>query len=91
MNTPQEIIRICNSHYNYWKKRALNSDDPVERVKAMEKAFFWLETQSSMLIVWAIENSNGNNEKMLRNIVKAKVNISKKLMDYAEQILREFE
>jgi hypothetical protein len=89
MKTPREIVKICSSHYNYWKKQAINASDPVDRVKAVEKAFFWLELQSSLLILWTIENSHQNDSEIQRKILLARANLNKKLLDYAEQVLKE--
>lgn len=89
MNNPREIVRICSSHYNYWKKEAVNASDPTNRIKAIEKAFFWLELQSSFLILWTIENSHQNDSEIQRKVLLARVNLNKKLLDYAEQVLKE--
>jgi len=89
MKTPREIIDTCSSHYEYWKKEVLNASDSVSRKKAMERAFFWLEAQSSLLILWTIENMNENNSETQQKIFDAKTNLSRKLIDYAEDILKE--
>ena len=86
---PRSIIQICSTHYNYWKERAINETDPIERKKAIEKAFFWLETQTSFLILWTIENSNPDNKELQKKILKARANLSKKLIEYAEKVLKE--
>ncbi|MCD6402943.1 MAG: hypothetical protein J7K98_01285 [Candidatus Aenigmarchaeota archaeon] len=91
MKTPQEIIEICTSHYNYWKKKAIDESDPVERKKAIERAFFWLETQTSFLILWAIENSKIEDETVKKRVMKARANLSKKLIEYAENVLKDLE
>ena len=88
-SSPREIVQTCSMHYNYWKERALNEPDPVERKKALEKAFFWLETQTSLIVLWTIENSQFNNGEVKEKVTKARINLSKKLIEYAESVLRE--
>ena len=83
------VMRICGSHYNYWKERALNETDPVERKKAIERAFFWLETQASFVTLWALENSKQGDAELQRKLLKARANLSKKLLEYAQSILKE--
>ncbi|MCX8179043.1 MAG: hypothetical protein N3D75_04430 [Candidatus Aenigmarchaeota archaeon] len=86
---PREIINTCSQHYYTWKEEALNSTDPVKAKKFMEKAFFWLELQNSLLMLWTIEKSVGNDPIIKEKIDSAQANINKKIMDYASSILDE--
>ena len=87
--SPKKVVQICSSNYQFWKEKALKESDPIERKKAMEKAFFWLEAQSSMLVLWSLEKAFAGNEKVLEKINIARANISKRLLKYAENVLKE--
>jgi len=89
LKSPITVVDICSANYNFWKEKALKENDPIERKKAMEKAFFWLEAQSSMLTLWAIENIHKDNPEMLKKVEKARTQLNKKLLEYAENILKE--
>jgi hypothetical protein len=55
----------------------------------MEKAFFWLELQAAFVALFAIEQTKGKEPKVKRQLVIAKTNLSKRLADYASEILNE--
>lgn len=86
---PREIIETCSYHYLTWKNEALNSKDPVKAKKYMEKAFFWLELQTNLLILWTIERTMGNDPFVKQKIEEAQVNINKKIVDYASSIIED--
>ncbi len=84
---PREIIDTCSQHYFNWKEEALSAKDPEKAKKYMEKAFFWLELQNNLLILWTIDKSMGNDPIVKEKIELARANINKKIMDYASSIL----
>lgn len=86
---PREIINTCSQHYYTWKEEALNASNTAKAKKFMEKAFFWLELQNSLLMLWTIEKSMGNDPIIKEKIDFAQQNINKKIMDYASSILDE--
>jgi hypothetical protein len=88
MNLKQQID-ICSEHYQKWKSTALNSLDRDEAKKAMERAFFWLELQSAFITLHAIELTVGNDKEKKEKILVAKTKLSKKLVEYAKEILSE--
>jgi hypothetical protein len=88
MNLKQQID-ICSEHYQKWKSTALNSLDRDEAKKAMERAFFWLELQSAFITLHAIELTVGNDKEKKEKILVAKTKLSKKLVEYAKEILNE--
>ena len=55
----------------------------------MKRAFFWLELQTAFITLFAIEKTNGNDSKAELKLISAKANLSKKLAEYAKEILNE--
>ena len=84
----QDQIAICNENYLRWKNEALASSGRKAK-KAMEKAFFWLEVQTAFTILHAIEKTSPKDEETVKQLIKAKVKLSKRLSEYAEEILKE--
>lgn len=82
-------INLCSKHYRKWKGLALSSKSLEESRKYFEHAFFWLELQTAFIALWSIEKIKTDPESKLK-IISAKANLSKRLVDYAEQILNEF-
>lgn len=85
----QNQIALCSEHYNRWKDTAL-TEDGIKARKAMERAFFWLELQTAFIALHALEQSR-NDIKTKRKLIIAKTNLSKKLADYANEMLNELE
>jgi len=88
---PREIIDTCSQHYFTWKEEALSAKDPSKAKKYMEKAFFWLELQNNLLMLWTIDKTMGNDPIVKEKIEQAQININKKIVDYASSILNELE
>lgn len=86
---PREIIQTCSSHYNTWKEEALKAKNQQEAVKFLEKAFFWLELQNNLLILWTIEQTMGSDVSIREKLEKAQINVNKKIVDYAHRVLKE--
>ena len=86
---PREIIKTCSTHYQTWKNEALNAENPEEMKKYLDKAFFWLELQNNLLMLWTIQNTMGNNPSVKEKIEKAQMNINKKIAEYTSQILKD--
>jgi len=86
---PREIIKTCSKHYNTWKEEALKADSKEKAKKYLEKAFFWLELQSNLLILWTIKASFGNDPEVKRKIELAQANINKKIAEYTSQLLKD--
>ena len=85
----QHQIATCSYHYQKWKSLALQTFDPKESKKCMEKAFFWLELQAAFVALFAIEQTKGKDLRVKRQLLIAKTNLSKRLADYASEILNE--
>jgi len=77
-------IALCSEHYKRWKDTALTRGD----MKAMERAFFWLELQTAFIALHALEQSR-NDIKTKRKLIIAKTNLSRKLAEYANETLKE--
>ena len=88
---PREIVQTCSNHYNTWKEEALKAKSPEEAKKFLEKAFFWLELQNNLLILWTIEMTSGVNPDVKQKLEEAQFNVNKKIMQYASKVLKELE
>lgn len=89
MMQPKEIINICTRNYQTWKDEALKAQTKEEMKKYMDKAFFWLELQSNLLILWTIENTMGNNPELKKKVERAQMNVNRKITKYASELLKE--
>ncbi len=82
-------IALCSQHYQKWKNQALFTADIYDARKAIERAFFWLELQSAFIVLHAVEQAKGNDKEMKLKLIQAKTNLSKRLAEYAKEILDE--
>ncbi len=85
---PREIIKTCSTHYQTWKNEALRAQTREEMKRFLDKAFFWLELQSNLLMLWTIENTMGNDPNIKKKIEKAQTNVNKKITQYASEVLK---
>jgi hypothetical protein len=85
----QNQIATCSYHYQKWKNLALSTADQKEAKRCMEKAFFWLELQAAFTVLFAVEKTKGKDPAVKRKLLIAKANLSKRLTDYAKEILNE--
>ena len=86
---PRDIIKTCTTHYKTWKDEALRAQTRVEMKRFLEKAFFWLELQSNLLILWTIENTMGDDPSIKKKVEKAQMNVNKKITKYASEVLKD--
>ena len=86
---PREIIQTCSPHYQNWKKEALLAKSPEETKKFLEKAFFWLELQSNLLVLWTVKNTMANDPGVQEKVEKAQININKKIVEYASSVVED--
>lgn len=84
-------IATCGEHYKMWKEKALFSNDIYQSKRAIERAFFWLELRSAFIFLNVIEQTKGNDRETKQKLIQAKVNLSKKLSEYAKELLDELE
>ena len=84
----QEKLQLCWQNYKKWKAMALEEEDKEKSARFMQKAFFWLELQCAYTFLWAVEQTKKDAETK-RKLLAAKVNLNKKLTDYARKILDE--
>ena len=82
-------IATCSEHYQMWKDKALFTNDISEARKAVERAFFWMELRSAFLFLLAIEKTKGTDSETREKLIKAKINLSRKLSEYAQELLNE--
>ena len=82
-------IATCSEHYQMWKDKALFTNDIHQARKAVERAFFWMELRSAFLFLLAVEKTKGNDGQTKEKLIKAKINLSKKLTSYANELLNE--
>ncbi len=88
---PREIIKTCTPHYQTWKEEALKANNPDKMKRFVQKAFFWSELQSNLLVLWTVENTMGDDPDIKQKVEDAQMNINKKIMDYAETVLKDFD
>ncbi|HKZ45087.1 MAG TPA: hypothetical protein VJ343_00080 [archaeon] len=86
--TLKDQINLCSEHYDKWKNLALSAEGLDESRKCLEKAFFWLELQTAFITLFAIENTF-QDSKVEKKLMIAKANLSKKLAEYAKEIISE--
>ena len=86
---PREIIKTCSTHYQTWKDEALRAQTREEMKRFLDKAFFWLELQSNLLMLWTIENTMGNDPNIKKKIETAQMNVNKKITQYASEVLKD--
>ena len=84
-------LSLCSDHYEKWKSLALSANSLTESKKCLEKAFFWLELQTAFITLFAVEKTNGSNPKAELKLISAKAGLSKKLAEYAKEILNELD
>ena len=82
----RDQIALCSEHYRRWKDIA--TSDGSKAKNAMEKAFFWLKLQTAFITLYALERSK-NDTRTKRKLIIAKTNLSRKLADYANEVLSE--
>ncbi|MEM5766533.1 MAG: hypothetical protein QW423_02795 [Candidatus Aenigmatarchaeota archaeon] len=88
MDIGEEIL-LCSENYEKWKALALSAQNKQESKKFFEKAFFWLELQSAFITLFAAEQAKGRDPIFKRKLILAKARLSKKLAEYAENVLNE--
>ena len=81
-------LEICSNNYKVWKEIALKSKDPRMIKKAAEKAFFWIELQTSFLVLNELERGMFTPADRKR-ILKIKLNLMKRLLSYAKKVAEE--
>lgn len=86
---PREIIKTCSTHYQTWKDEALRAQTREEMKRFLDKAFFWLELQNNLLMLWTIENTMGKDPNIKKKIEKAQMNVNKKITQYASEVLKD--
>jgi hypothetical protein len=87
----QDKLGLCSENYQKWKNMALNSKEMVEGMKCMDRAFFWLELQTAFITLFSVERAGGDGPETELKIITAKANLSRRLADYAKEIIRELE
>ena len=87
--TLESQLELCAYHYKKWKQAALEAKDLPEGKKALERAFFWLELHSAFVALHAVEQTGGKDPKVRNKLLIAKTTLTKKLTDYANEVLNE--
>ncbi len=82
-------IVTCTEHYQMWKDKALFTNDIYFAKKALERAFFWMELRSAFMFLYMVEQTKGNDSETKQKLIKAKLNLSKKLTEYLKERLQE--
>jgi len=85
----QDQIATCSRQYTRWKELALDAKTMPELQMCLKKAMFWMELQTAFVALWSVEQARGNDPEVREKIIMAKSNLSKKLADYAQEVLDE--
>ena len=85
----EDQLEICSFHYSKWKNAALAADSKEDVRKNLEKAFFWLELQTAFIALDSVEKAQGKDPKVKNKLLIAKATLSKKLADYANEIMNQ--
>ncbi len=88
MSTETQIA-TCNENYQMWREKALAENDLQNVKKATERAFFWLELRSALMFLNTVERTSNDTETR-QKLLKAKINLSRKLTDQLREILDEW-
>jgi hypothetical protein len=87
--TVKEQIATCSKQYSKWKELALDAESMPELKMCLRKAMFWMELQTAFVALWSVEQVRGGDPAVKKKLIMAKSNLSKRLADYAEDVLRE--
>lgn len=85
----QDQISTCSKQYRRWKELALGAENMPELKMCLKKAMFWMELQTAFVALWSVEQTRGDDPEIRRKLILAKSNLSKRLADYAQEVLNE--
>jgi len=85
----KQQMEICAKQYKQWKQLVLSAKSLPEVQRYLSKALFWLELQNAFLVLWTAERLRGNDPLARKQLIKARANLSKKLAEHAENVLKE--
>lgn len=88
MNVEDEM-ELCSQHYKKWKSMALSANNPEEAKKYLDRAFFWLELQTAYIVLFSLEQLKSRDKSVNKRIIEAKAHLTKKLADYADEVMKE--
>lgn len=85
----KDQIATCSRQYARWKELALDAQTMPELKMCLKKAIFWMELQTAFVALWSVEQARGNDPQVKRKLILAKSNLSKRLANYAQEVLDE--
>ena len=85
----QEQLSTCSKQYRRWKDLALKAKTMQELKICLKKAMFWMELQTAFMALWSVEQTRGDDPEVKQNLITAKSNLSRRLADYAQEVLDE--
>jgi hypothetical protein len=85
----KDQMATCSRQYSKWKELALDAETIPELKMCLRKAMFWMELHTAFMALWSIEQVRGDDSDTKKKLIIAKSNLSKRLADYAENILDE--
>ncbi|OYT42241.1 MAG: hypothetical protein B6U78_01785 [Candidatus Aenigmarchaeota archaeon ex4484_224] len=77
---------ICLSNYQKWKNLAFQAKSLEDVKKFMKRAFFWIELSYAFE---ALEKAEKDFSIERKKLIQMKVNLSKKLIEYTKNLLKE--
>lgn len=85
----KDQIATCSRQYSRWKQLTLDAQTMPELKTCLKKAMFWMELQTAFVTLWSVEHVRGNDPEVKNKLIIAKSNLSKRLANYAEEVLNE--
>ncbi len=80
-------IKTCTEGFERWKERAFFCNDLYEARQALDRAFFWMELRSAFMFLHTVEQMGGNTKDTREKIMKAKINLSRKLSEHVKDLI----
>lgn len=85
----KEQMATCSRQYTRWKQLAFEAETIPELKRCLSKAMFWMELHTAFMTLWSVEQIKGDDPEVKDKLILAKTNLSKKLADYAQNVLDE--
>lgn len=83
----QKQISMCARHHAKWRRAAAFTRDAGQRKRYLERALFWLDTQTELVALWSADRKNPENPQIMDKVISDKANLSRKLAEYTKGML----
>lgn len=85
MTNLQRHIGMCTKNHARWKRMASFARTREERDRYIERSIFWLEMQTALVSLWAVEQKS-NDVESRKILTEAKSNLLVKIANYGKTI-----